>query len=41
LLIVGYGKSGGTFAGVGVAPDIEVAAESALEATLERLDGGE
>ncbi len=41
FLIMRYGKSGGTFAGAGVMPDIEVSAESALEAALERLGGGE
>ncbi len=40
FLIIRYGKSGGTFAGVGVKPDIEVSAESALEAALERLGEG-
>ncbi|NIO27655.1 MAG: hypothetical protein GTO29_03770 [Candidatus Latescibacteria bacterium] len=41
FLIIRYGKSGGTFAGVGVTPDIEVSAESALETALERLGRGE
>jgi hypothetical protein len=41
FLIIRYGKSGGTFAGVGVVPDVEVSAESALEAALERLSGDE
>jgi hypothetical protein len=41
FLIIRYGKSGGTFAGVGVTPDIEVSAESALETAMERLGEGE
>ncbi len=41
FLIMRYGKSGGTFAGIGVTPDIEVSAESALEAALDRLGGDE
>jgi hypothetical protein len=41
FLIMRYGKSGGTFAGVGVTPDIEVSTESALETTLERLEVGD
>lgn len=40
FLIIRYGKNGGTFAGVGVTPDIEVSAKSALETVLERLRGG-
>jgi hypothetical protein len=39
FLIMRYGKSGGTFAGDGVTPDIEVPAESALETVLEMLGG--
>jgi hypothetical protein len=39
FLIIRYGRSGGTFAGVGVTPDIEVPADSALEAALESLGG--
>lgn len=39
FLIIRYGKSGGTFAGVGVTPDREVPAESALETVLKRLRG--
>jgi hypothetical protein len=41
FLFMRYGKSGGTFAGTGVTPDIEVPEESALETALERLGGGE
>jgi C-terminal processing protease CtpA/Prc len=41
FLLIRYGKSGGTFAGVGVTPDIEVSSESALETALERLGRGE
>jgi hypothetical protein len=41
FLLIRYGESGGTFAGVGVTPDIEVSAESALETALERLGRGE
>ncbi|UCF04942.1 MAG: S41 family peptidase [bacterium] len=41
FLIMRYGKSGGTFAGTGVTPDIEVSAQSALETALERLGAGE
>jgi hypothetical protein len=41
FLIMRYGKSGGTFAGVGVKPDVEVPAESALETALKRLGRGE
>jgi hypothetical protein len=41
FLLIRYGKSGGTFAGIGVTPDIEVSAESALETALERLGLGE
>jgi hypothetical protein len=37
FLIMRYGKSGGTFAGAGVKPDIDVPAESALEAALKQL----
>jgi hypothetical protein len=37
FLIMRYGKSGATPAGTGVVPDIEVPAESALKAVLERL----
>ncbi|UCH84666.1 MAG: S41 family peptidase [Candidatus Latescibacterota bacterium] len=38
FLIMRYGKSGGTFAGVGVTPDIEVSADSALDTVLEKLE---
>ncbi len=41
FLIIRYGKSGGTFAGVGVTPNIEVPVESALEAALKKLEGGD
>ena len=37
FLLIRYGKSGGTFAGAGVSPDIEVSAESALETALKKL----
>jgi C-terminal processing protease CtpA/Prc len=40
FLIIRYGESGGTFAGIGVKPDIEVPAESALEAALEKVKVG-
>ncbi len=41
FLIIRYGKNGGTFAGVGITPDIEVSAESALETALKKLAGGD
>jgi hypothetical protein len=41
FLLIRYGESGGTFAGVGVTPDIEVSAESALKTALERLGRGD
>jgi C-terminal processing protease CtpA/Prc len=37
FLLTRYGKSGRTFAGIGVEPDIEVSAESALEVALEEV----
>jgi C-terminal processing protease CtpA/Prc len=37
FLLMRYGTSGGTFAGVGVKPDIEVSAVSALEVALEEI----
>jgi C-terminal processing protease CtpA/Prc len=38
FLLIGYGESGTTYAGAGVAPDIEVPAESALDVALQQLD---
>jgi hypothetical protein len=37
FLLMRYGPSGGTYAGTGVQPDIEVSAESALETALKKL----
>ncbi len=37
FLLIQYGKSGGTFAGVGVSPDIVVPPESALEVVLSEI----
>jgi hypothetical protein len=41
FLIIRYGESGGTFAGIGITPDIDVSAEKALDTALERLGRGE
>lgn len=37
FLLMRYGKSGATFAGIGVTPDIEVPADSALDVALEQI----
>ena len=39
FLLTRYGKSGETFAGTGVQPDIEMSADKALEAALDEIAG--
>jgi C-terminal processing protease CtpA/Prc len=37
FLLTRYGKNGRTFAGIGVTPDIEIAAGSALDTAMEEI----